>query len=95
MFFDLLLIFLILFYKNCWFFYKYHPKKLIKFIKITDISDFKKSQIVGARIAGAGVIKNCWIIWCTKEYYLESKDNWKRKNLLTEAKLWKKVKAVW
>ena len=64
---------------------------------MADLSDFKRGQIVGVCMAGASVTKNCWIIWFSKEYCLKSSDSiWKsRKNLLTEAKLWKKAKAVW
>ena len=63
-------------------------------MKMADLSDFKRGQIVDARMAGAN--KNRWIIWCSKEYCLESNENiWERRNILTEAKLWKKVKVVW
>ena len=32
------------------------------------LSDFKRSQIVGAPMARANVTKIRWIIWCNKEY---------------------------
>ena len=53
---------------------------------MADVLDFKKVQIVGARTAGASVIKNHWIVWCSKEYCLESNDSiWERRKIfLTE-----------
>ena len=56
------------------------------------LSDFKRGRTVDARMA-----KNRWIILCSDEYCLESEDSFseRRKNLLTEIKLWKKAKAVW
>ena len=54
MFFDLLLIFLILFCKNCCCFTGTIGRNESKFIKMADLSDFK---IVGARMAGASVTK--------------------------------------
>ena len=63
---------------------------------MADLSDFKRGQIVGARMAGESN-KNCWIFCCGKEYCLESNFGiWEiRKNLLTKGKLWKKAKDVW
>ena len=51
---------------------------------MADLSDFKRGQIVGARMAGATMT----IIWCSKEYCLESNDSFyeRMKNLLKEAK---------
>ena len=64
---------------------------------MADLSYFKKGQIVDARMAGASVRKKRWMIWFSKKYCLKSNDSiWeRRKTLLTEAKLWKKTKAVW
>ena len=64
---------------------------------MTDLSYFKRGQIVSARMAGASVTKNRWIIWYSKEYCTESNDGIveRRKNLYTEAKLQKRVKVIW
>ena len=64
---------------------------------MADLSDIKRSQILDVCMAGASVTKNRWIILLSREYCFESNDSiWeRRKNLLTEAKLWKKAKAAW
>ena len=56
MFFDLLLIFLIILLKLLFFLFLIRRNKS-KFIKMADLSDFKRGQTVGARMAGANVTK--------------------------------------
>ena len=49
-FFYLLLIFLVLFYENCCFFFTDIVRRnKSKFIKMADLSDFKRGKIVGDR----------------------------------------------
>ena len=63
---------------------------------MADLSDFKRGQIVGARMAGASLTKTIEFLWFSKEYRLESNDSiWERTKNLIEAKFWEKVKAVW
>ena len=65
---------------------------------MADISDFKIGQICWCSYGKHLCNKNRRIIWySSKEYCLESNDSiWERReNLLTEAKLSKKAKAVW
>ena len=57
MFFDFFLSRLILLKLLFFFFYRYHQDKLIKFIKMADLSEFKKGQIFGVPMAGASVTK--------------------------------------
>ena len=61
-----------------------------------DLSNFKRGQIVDARMVDASEIKTTELFGVARNS-LESNDSiWeRRKNLLTEAKLWKKAKAVW
>ena len=63
---------------------------------MADLLDFQRGHIVGGLIVGASV-KNRWMICSSKEYCLKSNHSiWeRRKNLLTEAKVWKKAKDVW
>ena len=48
-------------------------------------------------MTGASVTKNRWIIWCNKEYCLESNDSiWEKKEKPPPwIKVWKKAKALW
>ena len=61
---------------------------------MADLSDFKRGQVVGACMAGAGVAELFGVARSTiskvMTAFLE-----RRKNLLSKAKLWKKAKAVW
>ena len=76
------------------FIYRYQQEKLNK---MEDISDFKRCLIIGASMVGASVTKTAKIFWCSNDICLESNDSiWEgRKNLRTEAELWKKAQAVW
>ena len=65
-------------------------------MKMADLSDFKRGQIVSAHMAGARVTKTAELFGMARSS-LDSNDSiWeRRKNLHTEVKLWKKAKAVW
>ena len=64
---------------------------------MADQSDFKRRQIVDARMAGANATKADELFGATRSTVLKIMTNiWeRRKNLLTEVKLWKKAKTVW
>ena len=66
-------------------------KNKSKFVKIPDLSDFKRSHIVGARLADASVTKTAELLGiaksiASKEIIASEKEG---KKLLNEAKLWK------
>ena len=47
---------------------------------MADLSDFKRGQVVGVRMAGACVTKTAELNYCSKEYSLESNDSiWERR----------------
>ena len=63
------------------------------FIKMADLSDLKKNHTVGARMAGASTIKTIELFDVARSTASKVMAV-RRKNLLTEAKIWKKAKDV-
>ena len=66
------------------------------FIKMAYISDFKRVQSIGARMAGVSVTKTAELFAvarCTVSKVMTAFEK-EGKNLPTQAKLWKKAKDV-
>ena len=63
---------------------------------MADLSDFKRDQIVGARMAGASVTKTTELFGVARSTVLKVTTAFEKegKNLITEAKLRKKAKVV-
>ena len=62
-------------------------------MKMADLSDFKKGQIFGTRMAGASVTTTAEFVGVARSTVLKVMTAFEKegKKLLTEAKLWKKV----
>ena len=62
---------------------------------MADLSDLKRGQIVGAHMAGASVTKTTELFGIARSTVWKMRTVFEQEaKLLTEAKLWKKAKAV-
>ena len=62
---------------------------------MADLSDFKRGQIIGVRMAGTRETKTAELFGVARSTVSKVGSIWeRRKNLLTEGKLWKKAKAL-